>query len=46
MLKKNLSIILLILFGLLLIAFVIWFFERRLNKIQTEMNQSTLTVKK
>jgi len=41
MVKKNLSIILVILFTLLLIAMVIWVFNKRIAAIEMKTNSTT-----
>jgi len=38
MLKKNLSIIIIVLLTLLLMAVVIWIFNKRIEKIEKRMN--------
>lgn len=45
MLKKNLSIILILLLALLLIAIVIWVFDRRIKAIQRKTDH-TMIVRK
>jgi len=44
-LKKNLSIILVILLTLLLVAMVIWFFNKRIESIEKGKSKSTITNK-
>jgi hypothetical protein len=45
MIKKNLSIILVILLTLLLVAMVIWIFNKRIDTIEKTRSNSTITGK-
>jgi len=44
--KKNISIILIILLTVLLLAFVIWMFDRKIENIEKKMKQSSTHVDK
>jgi hypothetical protein len=46
MLKKNISIILIVLLTLLLLAFVIWMFDKKIETLETKMNHSVTRLSK
>ena len=46
MLKKNISIVLIILLTLFLLAFVIWMFDKKIETVEKKMNHSVTRLSK